>query len=190
MRYEIRIAGSGGQGIIVAGIILAEAGIFKGYHVIQSQNYGPEARGGTSVSEVIMSDAEIDYPKTLGLDMLLAFNQRACDENLRDMKPQGLVIVDADSVSSVLWVNVVRVPFARLSQNKYKEQRFTNVLAVGVLAPFCPWVSTYSIHEAIAKRMPQGTIESNLVAFREGVKLGRSLKKRITFQELEGPLEV
>jgi 2-oxoglutarate ferredoxin oxidoreductase subunit gamma len=190
MRYEIRIAGSGGQGIIVAGIILAEAGIFKGYHVIQSQNYGPEARGGTSVSEVIMSDAEIDYPKTLGLDMLLAFNQRACDENLRDMKPQGLAIVDADSVNSVLWVNVVRVPFARLSQNKYEEQKFTNVLAVGVLAPFCPWVSTYSIHEAIAKRMPQGTVESNLVAFREGVKLGRNLKKRITFQELEGPVEL
>ena len=71
MRYEIRIAGSGGQGIIVAGIILAEAGIFQGYHVIQSQNYGPEARGGASVSEVIISDAEIDYPKTLGLDMLL-----------------------------------------------------------------------------------------------------------------------
>jgi 2-oxoglutarate ferredoxin oxidoreductase subunit gamma len=190
MRYEIRIAGSGGQGIIVAGIILAEAGICKGYHVIQSQNYGPEARGGTSVSEVIMSDAEIDYPKTLGLDILLAFNQRACDENLREMKPQGLVIVDADSVNSVLWVNVVRVPFVKLSQSKYKEQKFTNALALGVLAPFCPWVSTYSIQEAIAKRMPQGTVESNLVAFREGVKLGRNLKKRITFQELEGPVEV
>jgi 2-oxoglutarate ferredoxin oxidoreductase subunit gamma len=190
MRYEIRIAGSGGQGIIVAGIILAEAGIFKGYHVIQSQNYGPEARGGVSVSEVIMSDAEIDYPKTLGLDMLLAFNQRACDENLRDMKPQGLVLVDADSVNNVLWVNVVRVPFSRLSRDKHKEQKFTNMLAVGVLAPFCPWVSTYSIHEAIAKRMPQGTVESNLVAFREGAKLGRDLKKRITFHEIEGPLEV
>ena len=190
MRHEMRIAGSGGQGIIVAGIILAEAGIFKGYHVIQSQNYGPEARGGTSVSEVIISDAEIDYPKTLGLDMLLAFNQRACDENLRDMKPQGLVIVDADSVNSVLWVNVVRVPFSRLSQSKYGEQKLANVLAVGVLAPFCPWFSTYSIHEAIAKRMPQGTIESNLIAFREGVKLGRNLKKRIVFQELEGPVEV
>lgn len=190
MRYEIRIAGSGGQGIIIAGIILAEAGIFKGYYVIQSQNYGPEARGGTSVSEVIISDAEIDYPKTLGLDILLAFNQRACDENLRDMKPQGLVIVDADLVNSVFWVNVIRVPFSRLSQNQYKEQKFANMLAVGILAPFCPWFSTHSIHKAIAQRMPQGTIQSNLVAFREGVKLGRDLKRNIVFQELEGPVEV
>ena len=190
MRYEMRIAGSGGQGIIMAGIILAEAGIFKGYHVIQSQNYGPEARGGASVSEVIVSDAEIDYPKALGLNVLLAFNQRACDGNLRDMKPQGLVIVDADSVNSVLWVNVVRVPFSRLSRSKFKDQKFTNMLAVGVLAPFCPWFSTYSIHEAIARRMPQGTVQANLVAFREGVRLGRDLKKRITFHEIEGPVEV
>jgi 2-oxoglutarate ferredoxin oxidoreductase subunit gamma len=190
MHYEMRLAGSGGQGVIIAGTILAEAGIFEGYNVIQTQNYGPEARGGTSVSEVIVSDAEIDYPKTLGLDILLAFNQKACDENLRDMKPQGLVMVDADLVNSVFWVNVVRAPFSKLSQNKYKEQKFANILAVGVLAPFCPWFSTRSIHKAIAKRMPQGTIRSNLVAFRAGVKLGRDLKKTITFQEIEGPVEV
>jgi 2-oxoglutarate ferredoxin oxidoreductase subunit gamma len=190
MHYEMRLAGSGGQGVIIAGTILAEAGIFEGYNVIQTQNYGPEARGGTSVSEVIVSDAEIDYPKTLGLDILLAFNQKACDENLRDMKPQGLVMVDADLVNSVFWVNVVRAPFSKLSQNKYKEQKFANILAVGVLAPFCPWFSTRSIHKAIAKRMPQGTIRSNLVAFWAGVKLGRDLKKTITFQEIEGPVEV
>jgi 2-oxoglutarate ferredoxin oxidoreductase subunit gamma len=190
MRYEMRLAGSGGQGVIIAGTILAEAGIFAGYNVIQTQNYGPEARGGTSVSEVIISDAEIDYPKTLGLDILLAFNQRACDENLRDMKPHGLVMVDADLVNYVFWVNVVRAPFSRLSQTKYKEQKFANILAVGVLTPFCPWFSTHSIHKAISKRMPEGTIQSNLSAFRQGFKLGRDLKKNIVFQEIEGPVEV
>jgi len=169
MRYEMRLAGSGGQGIIIAGIILAEAGILEGYHVIQSQNYGPEARGGSSVSEVILSDAEIDYPKTLGLDILLVFNQKACDENLHDMKP---------------------VPLSRLSQRKYGEQKFANVLAVGALVPFCSWFSAHSIRKAIARRMPQGTIRSNLAAFREGIKLGNDLKKNMKLQEIEGPAEV
>jgi len=190
MRYEMRLAGSGGQGVILAGTILAEAGILEGYHVVQTQSYGPEARGGTSVSDVILSGVEIDYPKTLGLDILLAFNQRACDENLRDMKHQGLVIVDADLVNYVFWGNVVRAPFSRLSQKKYKEQKFANMLAIGVLAPLCPWFSTRSIQKAIAQRMPQGTIQSNLAAFREGMKLGSALKKKSTFQEIEGPAEV
>jgi len=190
MRYEMRLAGSGGQGVIIAGTILAEAGIFDGYHVVQTQSYGPEARGGTSTSDVILSNAKIDYPKTLGLDILLAFNQKACDENLRDIKPQGLVIVDADLVNYVFWGNVVGAPFSRLSQKKYKEQKFANMLAIGVLAPLCPWVSTRSIHKAISKRMPQGTIQSNLAAFRAGIKLGSALKDNIVFQEVEGPVEV
>jgi len=190
MRYEIRIAGSGGQGVIIAGTILAEAGIFEGYHVVQSQSYGAEARGGASTSDVILSYTQIDYPKTLGLDILLAFNQKACDDNLRDMKPQGLVIVDADLVNYVFWGNVVRAPVSRLSQRKYKEQRFANMLAVGVLAPLCPWFSTRSIHKAISLRVPQGTIRPNLAAFREGVKLGSALKKKNTFQDIEGPIEV
>jgi len=190
MRYEMRLAGTGGQGVIIAGTILAEAGIFEGFNVIQTQNYGPEARGGTSVSEVIISDTEIDYPKTLGLDILLAFDQRACDENLRNMKPQGLVMVDADLVNNVFWMNVVRAPFSRLSKNKYKERKFANMLALGVLTAFCPWFSTRSIRKAIARRMPQGTVRSNLAAFREGVKLGRDLNKNFRFQEIEGPVEV
>jgi len=190
MRYEIRLAGSGGQGIIIAGTILAEAGILEGYQVVQTQSYGPEARGGTSSSDIILSNIEIDYPKTLGLDILLAFNQRACDENLRDMKHQGLVIVDADLVNYVFWGNVVRAPFPRLAQKKYGEQKFANMLAIGVLTPLCPWFSTRSIQKAIAQRMPQGTIQSNLAAFREGIKLGSALKKTTTFQEVEGPVEV
>ncbi len=190
MRYEMRIAGSGGQGVIISGTILAQAGVFGGYHVVQTQSYGPEARGGTSVSDIILSYAEIDYPKTLGLDILLAFNQRACDENLRDMKHQGLVIVDTDLVDYVFWGNVVRAPFSRLSQKKYGEQKFANMLALGVLTPLCPWFSSRSIHKAIAQRMPQGTVRSNLAAFREGIKLGNALKQTTTFQEMEGPVEV
>ena len=84
-RYEIRLSGSGGQGLVLAGIILAEAaGIYEGKNVVQTVSYGPAARGGTSRADVVISDEEIDYPKAMGLDILLAMNQMACDESSSD----------------------------------------------------------------------------------------------------------
>ena len=79
-RYEIRLAGSGGQGLILAGVILAEAaGIYDGKFVCQTQSYGPEARGGASKAEVVISDEEIDYPKAIRPDVLLAMNQKSLE---------------------------------------------------------------------------------------------------------------
>ena len=81
-RLEIRLAGSGGQGLILAGLILAEAvGIHEGKFVTQTQSYGPEARGGASRSEVVISDQEIDYPQAVKPDILLCMNQAACDQS-------------------------------------------------------------------------------------------------------------
>src|SRR4030043_511021 len=98
-RYEIRWSGSGGQGLILMGIVLAEAiGIYDGRYVAQTQRYGPEARGGSSKSEVVVSDDEIDYPKADRPDLLLAMNQRSCDDFFGDVKPDGLVIVDSTFV--------------------------------------------------------------------------------------------
>ena len=190
MRYEIRLAGSGGQGVILAGLILAEAAVFERHYVIHAQNYGPEARGGTSISEVIFSDAEIDYPKTLGLDLLLALNQRGYDESLPNMKPEGLVITDSDLVEKVFWEKTVRVPFARRARQKFKDQRVANVLALGTLVHFCPWVSSHSLLQAIRRRTPPGLIQSNLSAFQEGLKLARRIKKSLKFDEIEGAIEV
>ncbi len=80
-RYEIRLAGEGGQGMILAGLILAEAAaIYAGKNAVQTQSYGPEARGGASKAEVVISDGEIDYPKVMDADVLLAMGQEACDK--------------------------------------------------------------------------------------------------------------
>lgn len=190
MRYEIRFAGIGGQGIILAGIVLAEAAIFERLYVVQTQNYGPEARGGNSISEVIFSDADIDYPKTLGLDILIALNQKACDENLPGMRQGGLIISDSDLVKKVLWERVVRMPFSRRAQAKFNDPKVANMLALGALVPFCPWVSPPSLRKAISKRTPLGAIQLNLLSFEEGLKLARRLKKNLKFDELEGVTEV
>ena len=98
-RYDIRLSGSGGQGIILMGIILAEAiGIYDGKYVAQTQSYGPEARGGSSKAEVVVSDSDIDYPKALKLDLLVAMDQKACDDYYMDLKPDGTLIVDTTFV--------------------------------------------------------------------------------------------
>lgn len=95
MKYtEIRLSGSGGQGIILMGIILAEAAIMNGVNAIQSQSYGPEARGGASKAEVIINDGEIDFPKVRKPDILLALTQEAFDKYIVDIKEGGIVILD------------------------------------------------------------------------------------------------
>src|SRR5512136_1515261 len=115
-RYEIRLSGSGGQGLILMGIILAEAiGVYDGKYVAQTQSYGPEARGGSSKAEVIVSDEEIDYPKAIRLDLLLAMNQRSCDDYYKDLKPGGILIVDSTYVTQIPVAQAFQIPFTRIA---------------------------------------------------------------------------
>ena len=98
-RYEIRLSGAGGQGLILAGVILAEAAaIFDDRYAVQSQSYGPEARGGASKSEVIIGSEPISYPKATRPNLLLALNQESFDKYISDISPDGIVIVDSDFV--------------------------------------------------------------------------------------------
>lgn len=189
-RYEVRLAGSGGQGLVIAGIILAEAGLQEGYYVVHSQNYGPEARGGNSVSEVIFSDEEIDYPRATGLDLLVALNQRSCSENLPDMKEDGLVIVDSAAVKKVLWGKVLRLPLQREADHTFHDGRLVNVLALGVLTPFCQWVSESSLQQAISRMFPEHLVSHNTDAYRAGVRKGLEMKASASFHKHEDAIEV
>jgi len=190
MRYELRIAGSGGQGLVLAGIVLAEAGLMDGNYVVHSQNYGPEARGGNSVSEIIFSDEEIDYPRALGLDLLVALNQRACSESLPDMKPEGVIIVDSTPVKKVLWGKVLRTPLQREADHTFHDPRVVNMLALGVLTPFCPPVTEESLIRSITQRMPAAALELSLKAYRAGIAHGRELQSGTAFHEFEDAIEV
>ena len=178
-RYEIRIAGSGGQGIILAGIMLAEAAILDGMYVAQTQNYGPEARGGNSISEVVVSDEEIDYPEALSLDVLVALTQEACVRNLPDLKEGGLVIVDSNLVRWVPWDRVVRLPFQQIAR-KVGEGRAINMAALGAVAALCPIVSSASVVKVMAKRLPGSKVEANRLAFNEALQATDKLKDGLT----------
>lgn len=174
-RYEIRLAGSGGQGMILAGIILAEAAILDGRYAAQSQSYGPEARGGNSVSEVVLSGREIDYPRALELDLLVALTQEACDRNLPDLKTEGLVVVDSDLVQRVLWGKVASLPFRQIAQG-VGEGRAINMAALGAIVSFCPSISRSSLANVMGKRLPSAKLAANLTAFDEALKLADSLR--------------
>lgn len=93
-RIEIRLAGSGGQGIGLAGLLLAEAAVLAGRNAAQSQVYGPESRGGASRSDVVIADGEIGFPKASGLDALVALTQEAAERYCPDLRAGGLLLVD------------------------------------------------------------------------------------------------
>jgi 2-oxoglutarate ferredoxin oxidoreductase subunit gamma len=188
-RYEIRLSGSGGQGLILMGIILAEAiGVYDGKHVAQTQSYGPEARGGSSKSEVIVSDEEIDYPKAMKLDLLLAMNQKSCDEFFPDLKPEGILIVDSTFVTQVPTPKVFQIPFTRIAREKFKREVVANIIALGVLSQLTPIVSAKAIESAVLAKVPKGTEKLNRDALRAGMNAAKRAKK--AWMESEVPPEV
>jgi 2-oxoglutarate ferredoxin oxidoreductase subunit gamma len=188
-RYEIRLSGSGGQGLILMGIILAEAiGIYDGKYVSQTQSYGPEARGGSSKSEVVVSDEEIDYPKAMKLDLLLAMNQKSCDEFYPDLKAEGVLIVDSTFVTQIPTPKAFRVPFTRIAREKFKREVVANIIALGALTQLTPIVSPKAIESAVLARVPKGTEKLNRDALKAGISAAKRAKKE--WMESEVPPEV
>ena len=105
--------------MIMMGIVLAEAiGVYDGKEVAQTQSYGPEARGGSSKAEVIVSDEEIDYPKAMKVDLLVAMNQKALEEYYGDLKSGGMLIVDSTFVKTIPAGDVVQIPFTRIARDR------------------------------------------------------------------------
>jgi 2-oxoglutarate ferredoxin oxidoreductase subunit gamma len=173
-RFEIRLAGSGGQGLILAGIILAEAaGIYDGKFVCQTQSYGPEARGGASKAEVVISDAAIDYPKAIQPDVLLAMNQKSLDTFLPDLKPGGLLLVDADLVQEAPATGTVALPFTRIARDLGRAMA-ANIAALGALAHLTGAVSLQSLETAVLARVPKGTEDLNRRALAAGVAAAKA----------------
>ena len=175
-RYEIRFAGSGGQGIIMAALIFAEAaGVYDGKYVCQTQSYGPEARGGNSKAEVVVSKEVIDYPKATKLDLLLAMNQAACDTNFQDLKPDGLLVVDSTLVDQVPTSRVVPIPFTKIAIREAGRELVANMVALGAAGYLTQVVSLKSLELALVARVPKGTEKMNRKVFNAGIKAARKV---------------
>ena len=175
-RVNIRFSGSGGQGLIRAGIIYAEAAaIFDGKNAVQTQSYGPEARGGASQSEVVISNNEIDYPKAMKLDLLLCLTQEACDKYYYDLAENGLLIVDSTCVKSIPTTRAYSIPFTEIARKSLNKPMVANVVALGAISVLIPYVSIEAIKSSIKKNVPPGTEEINMRAFEEGVNAAKRL---------------
>jgi 2-oxoglutarate ferredoxin oxidoreductase subunit gamma len=168
-RMEIRLAGEGGQGMILAGIILAEAAaIYDNKNATQTQSYGPEARGGASKAEVVIAQGEIDHPEVIIADVLVAMSQEACDKYAGNLKKDGLLIVDQERVGRVPSSRAIKVPITRLAQESSGKSITANVVALGVLVGLTDVVSRQAITQAVAARAPKGTEEMNKSALSAG----------------------
>ncbi|MDO3376817.1 2-oxoacid:acceptor oxidoreductase family protein [Geoalkalibacter halelectricus] len=177
-RFEIRFSGAGGQGLITAGIILAEAAsIVEGKFAVQSQSYGPEARGGASKSEVIISDGPIDYPKATIVDACLAMTQEAADKYANGIKSGGVLLLDADFVPNEPKgdFKIVRMPIMRTAKEDIGREIVANVVALGAMIALTDCVSREAGEKAVLSRVPEAFIELNKKAYSLGFEKVKAL---------------
>ncbi|MGE5484860.1 MAG: 2-oxoacid:acceptor oxidoreductase family protein [Ignavibacteriales bacterium] len=172
--FEVRLAGEGGQGLILAGIILAEAAaVHDGMNAVQTQSYGPESRGGASKAEVIISDGAIDYPKVNNPDVLLVMSQMAHDKYVPDLKRGGTLIVDTSNVTPAVpdGAKVFAVPISEIAVKVTGREIAANIVALGALVRATGLVTDDGIRRAVADRVPKGTADVNLKALTAGMEV-------------------
>jgi 2-oxoglutarate ferredoxin oxidoreductase subunit gamma len=174
-RFEIRFSGSGGQGILLAAAIVAEAAAALGKQVVQTQSYGPEARGGASKAEVIVSDEEIDYPEVQQPDVSLVLSQAAYVKYAEETRPGGLLIYDSGLVELDASVNgLVRcgLPFTQAATDELGKKVVTNIVAIGALVAVSRILPDDAVEQAVLSRVPARFRELNEQAFGLGRRLG------------------
>lgn len=179
-RFEIRLSGEGGQGLILAGIILAEAAaMYDGKNAVQSQSYGPEARGGFSKSEVIISDGDIDYPKATRVDFLLALTQEACDQYCKDLKDGGILLADSTLVTKLPQgpFKIFTIPILDTAANDLGKSVVANIVALGATVGLTGVVSEEAIEKAVLAKVPRGTEDLNKRALHTGLTMAKKLKQ-------------
>lgn len=172
-RTEIRIAGSGGQGVVLAAQILGKAAVLDGKNAVQTQAYGAEARGSLSRGEVIISDGKIHFPSVRESDILVAMNQESLNVFIKYVKQTGILIVDSSNVTEIpeTKAEVHKIPFTETAKKAFGEVIYANIIMLGVLAKITGVVTEQAIERALIESVPKKTAATNLRAFRKGLQL-------------------
>ncbi len=171
-KISIRLGGAGGQGLITAGIILAESFIKQGKNAIQSQSYGPEARGGASKAEVILSSEEIVFPKVLEADVFIALTQDAFNKYSNGVGEDSLTIIDENiDIGNFNKGKVVKLPILYSAREETGKEITANIVTLGAVAELFPSINNDILLETILTKIPKGTEEMNTIAFKAGCKL-------------------
>jgi 2-oxoglutarate ferredoxin oxidoreductase subunit gamma len=175
-RCRIVFSGSGGQGVITAAIILAEAAVLhEGLIAVQSQSYGPEARGGASRSDVIIADTEIRYPKVIQPNILVCLTQEAYNKYAGLVRPNGLLLTDSHYVKEERTTDAkqVELPMYKSVMDKIGRPVVFNICMLGALVGLMPLVKVDSLTRVLESRIPPGFLDLNKQALELGLKLAR-----------------
>ena len=172
-RLEMRFAGSGGQGVILASVILAEAAVIDGLQVVQSQAYGPEARGGVSRAETILSREKIWYSKVTRPDFLLALTQASLDVYSKTLAEGAVVMYDDSLVppEGLSGARLIAAPILRCAKETVGKAFTANIVAVGAINAALRLFSAATLEEAVRRHIPAGTGEINKKALVSGAAL-------------------
>jgi len=177
-RVEIRFSGSGGQGILLAAAIVAEAATALGKHVVQTQSYGPAARGGASKAEAIIADVEIDYPEVDAPDVSLCLSQEAYEKYAKDTRRGGLLVYDSGLVEpdeGLPGRDLRGISFTQAAAEHLKKTVVANIVAVGALVEITGMVPAAAAEAAVVSRVPERFRELNVEAFRLGRRLASEM---------------
>ena len=165
--------------MILAGVILAEAAVVHdGLNAVQTQSYGPEARGGASRSEVIIARGEIDYPKVMVPDLLLCMSQEACDKFYSQIKDDGWIIVDSSNVSRVPSHRALAVPLSEIAEKVTGRRITASLVALGLVCGVSGLVTREALTKAMTARVPSGTEEMNAKALAAGFEEAERLREQ------------
>ena len=179
---EIRIAGFGGQGVILAAAVIGKAGaIFQGGYATMTQSFGPEARGGSSSAQVILSTEPILYPYVTQPDILVVMSQEACTRFAPQLKPGGILIAERELVKLDKIPNGVRafgVPATRLAEELGRKV-VLNIVMVGFFGAVTNLLEADALRKAVEDSVPPALQKLNLQAFDKGFEYGSELMERI-----------
>ncbi len=173
-RFEIVLSGSGGQGIILGGKLLAEtAAVYGNRQAAMTPCYGPEVRGGVSTAELIIDSSSIDYPRITRPNVLIALSQAAMDMYGTMLGDDDLILVNETLVSDTPgnFRYVFSAPFTAVAVKKMKTSVVANMIALGALSAVTGLFSDESLKRTIGRYVPARVLEMDLMAVDEGVRM-------------------
>ncbi|MCP4592318.1 MAG: pyruvate ferredoxin oxidoreductase [bacterium] len=177
---EIKTGGLGGQGVILAGMIIGRAAsIYADLHATLTQSFGPEARGSACGASIVISDEPVEYPYVTNPNILLVMSQEACNRFAPDLAPGGILLYETDLVQPADLPEGVRpfgVPATRIAEELHRRM-VANIVMVGFLAAMTDLVSTDALRQSVEASVPDGTQTLNLSAFDKGYAYGVALKE-------------
>jgi len=178
MKKEIRICGFGGQGVILAGFIIGKAAaVFMDYNAVQSQSYGPEARGGAARSEVIISDEKIGYPRPTSIDILVAMSQESFDAYRKDIRGDTVILVDPDLVPRHDIGRTLYKVHAQQIAEDLGNKIVTNIVMVGATTSVFGILDPDAVRKAVIDSVPSRFKDLNEKAFDKGLEAGKNALK-------------